>query len=78
MEPVRILFVDDEPGTRLTLPEALRQHGFSVTAVGTVNEALAEITSAQFDVLISDLNLRMALTTIKPSAGWSKGCSRNV
>jgi DNA-binding NtrC family response regulator len=56
MEPVRILFVDDEPGTRLTLPEALRQHGFSVTAVGTVNEALAEITSAQFDVLISDLN----------------------
>jgi two-component system OmpR family response regulator len=56
MEPVRILFVDDEPGIRLTMPEVLRQHGFSVTAVGTVNEALAEITSAQFDVLISDLN----------------------
>jgi len=48
--------VDDEPGIRLTMPEVLRQHGFSVTAVGTVNEALAEITSAQFDVLISDLN----------------------
>jgi DNA-binding NtrC family response regulator len=56
MEPVRILFVDDEPGILITLPEALRQRGFSVTAVGTVNEALAEITSAQFDVLISDLN----------------------
>jgi CheY-like chemotaxis protein len=56
MEPVRVLFVDDEPGICLTLPEILRQHGFSVTAVGTVNEALAEITSAQFDVLISDLN----------------------
>jgi DNA-binding NtrC family response regulator len=56
MKPVRVLFVDDEPGIRLTLPEILRQHGFSVTAVGTVNEALAEITSAQFDVLISDLN----------------------
>jgi CheY-like chemotaxis protein len=38
------------------MPEALRQHGFSVTAVGTVTEALDEITSAQFDVLISDLN----------------------
>jgi DNA-binding NtrC family response regulator len=56
MEPVRVLFVDDEPGIRLTLPEILRQHGFSVTAVGTVNEALSEITSAEFDVLISDLN----------------------
>jgi two-component system OmpR family response regulator len=56
MEPARILFVDDEPGIRLTLPEILRQHGFSVTAVGTVNEALDEIMSAQFDVLISDLN----------------------
>jgi len=56
MEPVRVLVVDDEPGIRITMPEILRQHGFSVTAVGTVNEALAEITSAQFDVLISDLN----------------------
>jgi len=56
MQPVRVLFVDDEPGIRITMPEILRQHGFSVTAVGNVNEALDEITSAQFDVLISDLN----------------------
>ena len=56
MQPVRVLFVDDEPGIRITMPETLRRHGFSVTAVGTVNEALAEITSAEFDVLISDLN----------------------
>ncbi len=56
MDPIRVLFVDDEPGMRLTMPEVLRQHGFSVTAVGTVNEALDEIASAQFDVLISDLN----------------------
>ena len=60
MEPVRVLFVDDEPGIRLTMPEILLQHGFSVTAVGTVNEALAVITSAQFDVLISDLNIGQA------------------
>ena len=56
MKPIRVLFVDDEPGMRLTMPEVLRQHGFSVTAVGNVNEALDEITSAQFDVLISDWN----------------------
>ena len=57
MKPIRVLFVDDEPGMRLTMPEVLRQYGFSVTAVCTLNEALDEITSAQFDVLISDLNL---------------------
>jgi DNA-binding NtrC family response regulator len=57
MKPIRVLFVDDEPGIRLTMLEVLRQHGFSVTAVGTLNEALDEIASTQFDVLISDLNL---------------------
>ena len=57
MESVRVLFVDDEPGIRITMPEILWRHGLSVRAVGTVNQALAEIASAQFNVLISDLNL---------------------
>jgi DNA-binding NtrC family response regulator len=57
MAPVRVLFVDDEPGIRITMPQILRRHGLSVRAVATVNQALAEITSAQFDVLISDLNI---------------------
>jgi ActR/RegA family two-component response regulator len=56
-ESVRILFVDDEPGLILTMPAILQQHGFEVTAVGTVREALTQITTAQFDVLISDLNI---------------------
>lgn len=57
MENNRILFVDDEPGIFLTMPEILRQQGYQVTAAQTVTEALSYITSAQFDVLISDLNL---------------------
>jgi CheY-like chemotaxis protein len=56
-EAVRILFVDDEPNISLTMSLILRQHGYEVNAVGTVNEALAQIASAQFDVLISDLNI---------------------
>jgi ActR/RegA family two-component response regulator len=39
------------------MPLILRQHGYDVTAVGSVNEALAQISSAPFDVLISDLNI---------------------
>jgi YesN/AraC family two-component response regulator len=57
VENVRILFVDDEQLILLTMPEILRRHGYEVTAVGTVNEALTQITSARFDVLISDLNI---------------------
>lgn len=53
----RVLFVDDEPSIRLTLPPVLEQHGFEVKATGTVAEALAEINASQFDVLISDLNV---------------------
>ena len=57
MPPHRILFVDDEPSIRLTLPTILRQQGFEVRPAATVREALAEINSHPFDVLLSDLNI---------------------
>ena len=53
----RILFVDDEPSIRLTLPPVLEQHAFEVKAAGTVADAVAEIKASRFDVLISDLNI---------------------
>ena len=54
---VRVLFVDDEPNIVSTMSAILRQHGYDVTAAESVNEALAQISSAPFDVLISDLNI---------------------
>jgi ActR/RegA family two-component response regulator len=53
----RVLFVDDEPSIRLTLPPVLEEHGFEVTSAGTVADALLEINSSNFDVLLSDLNI---------------------
>jgi ActR/RegA family two-component response regulator len=53
----RILFVDDEPSIRTVLPPVLQQHGFEVRVAATVPEALVEINSYDFDVLISDLNI---------------------
>src|SRR5512138_3165469 len=52
-----VLFVDDEPNIRLTLPAILRMHNFEVTAVATVADALAKISEDRFDVLIADLNI---------------------
>ncbi len=53
----RILFVDDEPSIRLTLPPVLQEHGFEVKTAASVSEALSEIHRARFDVLLSDLNI---------------------
>lgn len=53
----RILFVDDEEAIRVTLPAILKMHGFDVTAVATVADALDQINHKKYDVLIADLNI---------------------
>jgi len=61
----RILFVDDEAGIRLTLPRVLAKFGFDITSVGSLDDALAEIRTERFDILLSDLNLP------EPNAGFT-------
>ncbi|PYU27144.1 MAG: hypothetical protein DMG32_08320 [Acidobacteria bacterium] len=56
-ERPRLLFVDDEENIRLTLPVLLEQHGFDVTSVAAVADALAQISTVSFDVLLADLNI---------------------
>ena len=53
----RILFVDDEPAIRKTLPVILRRYGFSVAVAASVREALERIQSQTFDLLLCDLNI---------------------
>lgn len=53
----RLLFVDDEPSIRLTLPPVLEDHGFVVTTAESVDDAIERIDAARFDVLLSDLNI---------------------
>ena len=57
MARARVLFVDDEPSIRLTMPAILEMHEFDVTACATVAEALSVMQSDKFDVLIADLNI---------------------
>jgi DNA-binding response OmpR family regulator len=56
MGPARVLFVDDEPNIRLTLPAILNLHGFEVTPAATVAEGLRAIQAQGFACL--DLHLR--------------------
>jgi ActR/RegA family two-component response regulator len=53
----RVLFVDDEPKLRQTYAAILALQGFEVRVAATVAEALTEITTHNFDVLVSDLNI---------------------
>ena len=58
MAPAKnLLFVDDEDAIRLTLTPILKKHGFEVTAVASVDDALAQMGLTKYDVLISDLNI---------------------
>lgn len=53
----RLLFVDDEGSIRTTLPAILENAGFDVHVAESVGDALFEINSHRFDILISDLNI---------------------
>ena len=53
----RLLFVDDDPAIRATLSPILRRYGFPVTLAATVAEAIHEIKTQEFDLLLCDLNI---------------------
>ncbi|WP_433975570.1 response regulator [Tunturiibacter lichenicola] len=57
MALIRILLVDDDELTRLTMDALLKDHGFEVTNVSSVSEALKRISSETYDVLLSDLHM---------------------
>jgi len=54
---LRLLLVEDHEATRTTLTGLLTRRGHSVTAAGTIGEALDFFGDAHFDAVISDLGL---------------------
>jgi len=54
---MRLLFVDDEPSIRATMPAILRKEGFEVAVAATVPEGLDLIQREKFDILLTDLNV---------------------
>ncbi len=54
---MRILLVDDDDHVRASIEEGLALMGFEVVAAGSVKDALQQIVSQKFDVLVTDLHL---------------------
>ena len=50
--------MDYEESIRKTLPPVLEQEGFQVRVAASVAEALVEINTHTFDVLITELNIK--------------------
>ena len=57
MAEIKLFFVDDDDALRTALGAVLTHHGFALTAVSSVPEALEVISTQKFDVLLSDLNI---------------------
>ena len=55
MAGISILFVDDEKLIRNSFTRELREEGFSVTSVGSGNEAIIEVEKGKYDLVITDL-----------------------
>jgi len=53
----RVLLVDDDGAVRAMMNEGLQRKGFEVVTAASVTEALAQITTQSFDVLITDLHM---------------------
>jgi DNA-binding NtrC family response regulator len=56
MKP-KILIIDDDPGTLLALPEALRSRfpGVAIDVASSAESALLLIQHVQYDVIVSDI-----------------------
>jgi len=57
MQPIRVLIVDDEEQFRATTATILTNRGFTATAVGSGEQALAEIQKDAVDVVILDVKM---------------------
>jgi len=53
----RILLVEDEPGIQLAIKGLLRRDGYELSVAGSGMEALDQLGTGHFDLLLTDLSL---------------------
>jgi len=57
LNPIRVLFVEDEPLISEFVVESLTDQGFAVYAASNAADALRHLASAPVDILFTDINL---------------------
>src|SRR5258706_7100065 len=53
----RVLLVDDDPTSRLTLKKVLELGGYNVDAAASAAEAVGKLDEGQYELVLSDLQM---------------------
>ncbi|MGH9582378.1 MAG: response regulator [Bryobacteraceae bacterium] len=65
MEVARVLLVDDDPSSRLTLKALLEAGGYRVDAAASAAEALGKLDERQYELVLSDLQMESPRAGLK-------------
>lgn len=57
LEMARVLLVDDDPASRLTLQTVLRAGGYGVDTAASAAEAIAKMDAKEYSLILSDLHM---------------------
>ena len=57
LDLARVLLVDDDPTSRLTLKTVLEASGYNVDAAASAAEAVAKLDEHEYELVLSDLQL---------------------
>jgi len=64
-QPVKILVLDDEERIRITLSDVLKTQGYSVTCVGTGQEAIDYIREDSYNIAVVATRLFQKMSETK-------------
>lgn len=57
LDLARVLLVDDDPASRLTLKTVLEAGGYSVDAAASAAEAVGKLDEGEYELVLSDLQM---------------------
>ena len=57
IEPTRVLLVDNDPTSRLTLQTVLEAGGYNVDAAASASEAVRKLENSEYSLVLSDLQM---------------------
>lgn len=64
-EVARVLLVDDDPTSRLTLKTVLEASGYNVDAAASAAEAVGKLDAGQYELVLSDLQMESPQAGLK-------------
>jgi DNA-binding NtrC family response regulator len=65
MELARVLLVDDDPSSRLTLQTVLRAGGYHVDAAASAAEAVGKLDETEYELVLTDLHMESPESGLK-------------